>query len=231
MASIVRLNRKGRLQRIFREHYLRDDISCGSSICQQCQSNDEVQRLAPVASGQKYLVVDSVFILQQYDLLESRTGLFDNIIILQTVLDEVKNQQPRIYHKLRRLIANADSSLTNEIEAAVQSFRGLKSAADLELESSMKPVRIAVFHNEHHRQCWSERRSEESMEHHRNRLIVAACRYLAQHWSSLCVGVHLIAESKELQDLAQIDNQAFQQFTCSSCHAFGLSLRSKCCFV
>lgn len=234
MSTTVRINRKGRIQKFIRERYLRDDISCGSAACTECKLSPELQSLSstPSASG-KYLILDSASILQQFDLLESRTGLFDNIIILQTVLEEVKNQQLRAYHRLRKLISNADSSLSNEIQAAVQSFRGLKSQADIEAEAQQKPVRFTVFHNEHHRLCWSERRADESIESHKNRLIIAACRFLAMHWKSKNISVHLITDSKTLLDAAGVENQHFtsqntsqmsdetQLFSYSTCSDFG----------
>lgn len=37
----VKKTRRGKVVKVVREHYLRDDIWCGSKVCTQCQSADK----------------------------------------------------------------------------------------------------------------------------------------------------------------------------------------------
>ena len=53
--------RAGLLLQVVREHYLRDDIGCGSHCCKTC--NPEEAKLSEIAK--RYLVIDTNIALQQ----------------------------------------------------------------------------------------------------------------------------------------------------------------------
>lgn len=108
-------SRDGNATKIVREHYLRNDIPCLSLACEKCKAlltpniKGELQRfvlsrdpLKLPQIGAHYVVLDTNIILQAIDLLENPSIFFD-IIIPQTVLDEVRNQSFPIYTRLRTL--------------------------------------------------------------------------------------------------------------------------------
>lgn len=89
--SFVKKTKKGNLLNIVREHYTRDDI--GNGIGTVLETN------CPC-----YIIPDTNVVLHQITFLES--PLITNVIILQTVLNETKNQNQSLYSRLRSLIQN-----------------------------------------------------------------------------------------------------------------------------
>jgi len=109
--TFLRKTRRGNIIKVVREHYLRDDIWCGHPQCQLCEHEEENPKLmsnpksvASVVKGSHYLVLDTNVVLEQIDLLESE-GI-NNVIILHTVLEEVRHRSSPIYKRLRDIIAN-----------------------------------------------------------------------------------------------------------------------------
>ncbi|KAI5964030.1 DIS3 [Candida theae] len=106
--------------KIVREHYLRNDIPCYSLACTHCQeivkpdANGNVPKFILSANPAKtthgkphYVVLDTNIVLHAIDLLES-TQCFYDVIIPQTVLEEVKNRSFPIYQRLRNLVKSED---------------------------------------------------------------------------------------------------------------------------
>jgi exosome complex exonuclease DIS3/RRP44 len=130
----VRSTKSGKVQKIVRELYLRQDIPCSSNLCRACLENaptdyakkgrariclqDKVltSKVAPFVlsdtpagsqdypNGQ-YLVPDTNAFLTGMDLFEVETA-FHDVIVLQTVLEEVKNRSLPLYHRLIALTKN-----------------------------------------------------------------------------------------------------------------------------
>lgn len=98
--SFVRKTKQGKVVKVVREHYLRDDIYCGASICKVCDSS--VARLSSSAST--ILVVDTNVVLNQIDLLENPA--IDDVVVLSVVLEEVKNKNIAVYNRVRALCSN-----------------------------------------------------------------------------------------------------------------------------
>lgn len=111
-------SRNGNASKIVREHYLRNDIPCLSQSCTKCQTivapnaQGELPKFVLSASplklkevGEHYVIVDTNIILQAIDLLENAQVFFD-VIIPQTVLDEVRNKSFPIYTRLRTLVSD-----------------------------------------------------------------------------------------------------------------------------
>jgi exosome complex exonuclease DIS3/RRP44 len=132
----VRSTRSGKVQKIVREVYLRKDIPCSSNLCRSCFeiaptdyakkgtssahiSRDQVKLtflvapfvLSDTPAGSKafpngqYLVPDTNAFLTGMDLFEIETA-FHDVIVLQTVLEEVKNRSLPLYHRLIALTKN-----------------------------------------------------------------------------------------------------------------------------
>lgn len=108
-------SRNGGATKIVHEQYLRDDIPCYSKACSYCgtilqpDANGEVPTFVLSETplyikdyGHHYIVVDTNIVLKAIDLLENTSAFFD-VIVPQTVLEEVKNRSIPIYVRLRGL--------------------------------------------------------------------------------------------------------------------------------
>lgn len=94
---------------IVREHYLRTDIWCGSALCTHCDLEEHDRVLGPLPESPSnkykfphYLILDTNVVLDQIDVLEE--DILKNVIILHTVLDEVKHKSSVVYKKLRDIL-------------------------------------------------------------------------------------------------------------------------------
>ncbi|CAI6247635.1 unnamed protein product [Periconia digitata] len=115
----VRSTKSGKVQKIVRELYLRQDIPCSSNLCRACLDiapKDYTNKtasfvLSDTPAGSKnfpngqYLVPDTNAFLTGMDLFEVETA-FHDVIVLQTVLEEVKNRSLPLYHRLVALTKN-----------------------------------------------------------------------------------------------------------------------------
>ena len=95
----VKRTRRGQVKTHVRQQYLRDDLPSGSP---HLDAPELEPRLS--ASATRYLVLDTNVVLHQIDLLE-RPALCD-VIILQTVLDEVRHNKISVHKRLRALISD-----------------------------------------------------------------------------------------------------------------------------
>ncbi|KAL8034826.1 hypothetical protein ABFX02_12G056000 [Erythranthe guttata] len=99
--SFVKKTKQGRVVKVVREHYLRDDIYCGAPLCKVCDV--AASRLSSTAST--ILVLDTNVVLHQIDLLENPA--IDDVVVLSVVLEEVKNKNLGVYNRLRALCSNS----------------------------------------------------------------------------------------------------------------------------
>lgn len=94
---------------VLRERYLRDDVACGIEACAVCPSTTE-QTLPVVGDlGHElfpkghFVLPDTNVFLAQMDLMES--SLFNPpIILLQTVIEEVRHRSLPLYNRLKAII-------------------------------------------------------------------------------------------------------------------------------
>lgn len=148
--------RSGKILTISREHYLRDDLYCGSAQCSVCPMRAEERKLQKAADApqKQYFVLDTNVLLHQMDLLEAcaakpERGLLANLILLQTVLDEVRGNNQKLYTRVRAFIAAHPHAV--------------------------------VFCNENHRLTYIERVAGESPNDRNDRAIRVATSWLANH--------------------------------------------------
>lgn len=114
--------RNGSAFKVVREHYLRDDIPCFSKSCSKCNSfyipGPTGETPHPILSespldlkkenvGKHYVIIDTNVVLNAIDILE-HVAVFYDIIIPQTVLNEVRNRSIPIYMRLRTLTKNEE---------------------------------------------------------------------------------------------------------------------------
>lgn len=135
------MSRHGNATKIVREHYLRNDIICYSKLCNICSSSLKLdaegnspkislsESPGKITGGKKhYVVLDTNIVLSAIDMLENPECFYD-VIIPQTVLDEVKNKSFPIYQRLRNLVKADDKRFVvyhNEfsIETHIKRNRG-----------------------------------------------------------------------------------------------------------
>ncbi|KAI5803192.1 hypothetical protein EDC01DRAFT_612030 [Geopyxis carbonaria] len=109
---------KGKCVKIVRELYLRQDIPCSSTLCTQCvltESNGKVKPFVLSASPGKtaaykdghYIVPDTNIFLYCMDVVEHKSAFYD-VVVLQTVLEELRNRSLPLYNRLRSLVSSQD---------------------------------------------------------------------------------------------------------------------------
>ncbi|RPA89543.1 RNB-domain-containing protein [Choiromyces venosus 120613-1] len=111
---------KGKCTKIVRELYLRRDIPCSSKLCARCMADikgDSYGRTRPFVLSSDppvndtirephYMVPDTNIFLHCMDVLEH--AAITDVIILQTVLDEVRARSLPLYNRLRALVASGE---------------------------------------------------------------------------------------------------------------------------
>ncbi|XP_041803494.1 exosome complex exonuclease RRP44 [Chelmon rostratus] len=151
--TFVKKTRSGGVMKIVREHYLRDDIWCGSEGCTECKQESTVlQRDACIESNlcnyPHYLIPDTNVVLHQIDVLED--PVIRNVIILQTVLQEVRHRSAPVYKRLKDIIHEKEKC-------------------------------FYTFTNEHHKETFIEREQGESANDRNDRAIRVAAKWYSQH--------------------------------------------------
>ncbi|XP_077586070.1 exosome complex exonuclease RRP44 [Stigmatopora nigra] len=153
--TFVKKTRSGRVMKIVREHYLRDDIWCGSEACDQCKQESTVLQKDPCIESSlcpfsHYLIPDTNVLLHQIDVLED--PIICNVVILQTVLQEVRHRSAPLYKRLKDLLHASER-------------------------------RFYSFTNEHHRETFIEREPGESANDRNDRAIRVAAKWYSEHLS------------------------------------------------
>lgn len=111
---------KGKCTKIVRELYLRHDIPCSSKLCTRCLADikgDSYGRTKPFVLSSNppvndtikvphYIVPDTNIFLHCMDVLEH--AAITDVIVLQTVLDEVRARSLPLYNRLRGLVASGE---------------------------------------------------------------------------------------------------------------------------
>ncbi|XP_041971274.1 exosome complex exonuclease RRP44 [Aricia agestis] len=149
--------KRGNILKIVREHYLRDDLLCGSAACDVCPHKDdeiileaEPSSVCDLFQNHHYLILDTNVVLHQIDVLEE--DALKNVIILQTVLEEVKHRNTAIFKRLLDIIAN-------------------------------KKRKFYSFINEHHKDTYIERNAGEKQNDRNDRAIRKAATWYESHLS------------------------------------------------
>lgn len=171
----VRSAKSGNATKLYREQYLRTDIPCSSTLCDECASiaptlPDGTVQL-PILSrdpnvttgrGPHYLVIDTNIALKAIDALELKSAFFD-VIIPQTVLEEVRNRSLPIYQRLRNMAKDSDEK------------------------------RVYVFHNEFRQETHIVRNKNETINDRNDRAIRKVAQFYSQHLEK-----HAAASAKQL---------------------------------
>ncbi|KAG9666922.1 ribonuclease R, partial [Aureobasidium melanogenum] len=183
----IRSTKSGKVQKIVRELYLREDIPCSSRLCARCLEiapTDYHNKVAPFVlsetpAGTKsfpnghYIIPDTNAFLTGMDLFELETA-FHDVIVLQTVLEEVKNRSLPLYHRLISLTKNDGK-------------------------------RFYVFFNDFRLQTYVVREDKETINDRNDRAVRRAVKWYADHLeeavskrkSIRCPSVIMISDDRE----------------------------------
>nr|XP_054755302.1 exosome complex exonuclease RRP44-like [Lytechinus pictus] len=175
--SFVKKTRKGGVMKVVREHYLRDDIWCGSAVCSKCSMDKPVLEKEPVPEVANtlcryphYLLLDTNVVLHQVDILEDKA--IKNVILLQTVQNEVKHRSLPSYKRIRDLIANDKK-------------------------------KFYVFTNEHHRETYIEIEPKESPNDFNDRAIRKSLTWYDNHFKDTKIKIVLLTNDVDNRDKAR----------------------------
>ncbi|KAI9142132.1 exosome complex exonuclease RRP44 [Paraphysoderma sedebokerense] len=150
--AFVKKTKKGAVVTVVKEHYLRDDIYCGSQYCRTCAHQNPVLSQSPqvcsLLQSPHYVIPDTNVFLQHIDFVEH--PVMKDVIVLQTVLEEVRHNNSNIYNRLRTVINNVDR-------------------------------RFYVFSNEHHKETYVERLKDESPNDRNDRAIRVTTKWYNEH--------------------------------------------------
>ena len=176
----VRSTKSGKVQKVVRELYLRQDIPCSSRLCSICLSNaptdasgagellnlnflqalTDASKASPFVLSEKpagtkkftlghYLVPDTNALLNGMDLFE-QSSAFHDVVILQTVLEELRNRSLPLYNRIIALTKSGDK-------------------------------RFYVFFNEFRRETYVVRQQGESINDRNDRAVRQAVSWYAEH--------------------------------------------------
>ncbi|GLC34112.1 hypothetical protein PLESTB_000838700 [Pleodorina starrii] len=97
--SFIKKTKKGRVVKVVKERYLRDDIWSGSPLDPDCDpASHKLSAAAP-----HYLLIDTNVALHQLDFLEH--AAVTDVIVCTTVLEEVQHKNASAYQRLRAACA------------------------------------------------------------------------------------------------------------------------------
>lgn len=164
--SFLRKTRRGKIVKVVREHYLRDDIGCGVAACPECANEDngiDVAASSPCPSimARPHLIVpDASAFVGQMDVID---GGLSRVVVLQTVAEEVSRRSTPVYRRIRDAVADRGKS-------------------------------FFVFVNEHRRETYVERLPGETTADRNARAVAKACAWYKDHLSDAGVDVAMISD-------------------------------------
>lgn len=196
--TYLRTLKSGKVQKVVRELYLRQDIPCSSSLCTECidiapagfHDKREPFVLSAAPAGTKvyskghYLVPDTNAFLNAMDFFEAENTVQD-VIVLQTVLEEVKNRSLPLYHRLIALTKNDGK-------------------------------RFYVFFNDFRLETHVARDAGETINDRNDRGIRKACKWYSEHLqkavaarqSIRCPAIVMLSDDKDNLSKAKLDGIA-----------------------
>lgn len=196
--AFVKVTSKGSVNKVVKEHYLRQDIPCGVIGCKECEPllvslNEtatspailldplhqmKANRLFP--GFPLLLLPDTNILLHHLDVLE--TDLFSDVVILQTVLDEVKGNSAAVYRRIRSLIAQPSK-------------------------------RFFVFSNEHRKETFVEKIAGESDNDRNDRCIRRSASWYQEHLKAASLDLKVILLTNDVANAKFAQGEGINVFS------------------
>ncbi|KAK3819830.1 MAG: hypothetical protein J3Q66DRAFT_311579 [Benniella sp.] len=176
--QFVKKTKSGKVLKVVKEHYLRDDIWCSVETCKVCEHSDPILSAIPSVNRlfphPHYIIPDTNIFMNQIDVMEKPQ--ITNVIVLQTVLEEVRHLSLPIHKRVRDMINN-------------------------------KEKRFYVFSNEHHRETFIEKLKDETPNDRNDRAIRTSTKWYEKHIQHLKpkVGVVMMTDDVANRDKATAD--------------------------
>lgn len=171
--TFFRKTKGGSIYKVVREHYLRDDVWCGSEACNLCKSHNNILDEAnpgiksSLFKQSHYLLLDTNVVLDQINVLEEDS--LCNVIILQTVLEEVRHRSSNVHTKLKDIISDPKRN-------------------------------FYVFVNEHHKDTYVERNPGEKVNDRNDRAIRVATKWFNAHLKMQDIPIKVILLTDDVQN-------------------------------
>ncbi|TPX67862.1 hypothetical protein SpCBS45565_g03463 [Spizellomyces sp. 'palustris'] len=105
--AFIRKTKRGTIVKVVKEHYLRDDIYCGIAGCQLCVEQNTIltsPRTCKTVNTPHFLIPDTNVLFHQIDVIEHKA--FTDVVVLQTVLEELRHRSFPVYNRVRSLISD-----------------------------------------------------------------------------------------------------------------------------
>ncbi|CAG8475982.1 13402_t:CDS:10 [Ambispora leptoticha] len=104
--GFIKRTKKGNAVKVVQEHYLREDIWCSVESCSRCSHTQPILRIIPsntkILDSPHLIVADTNVFMNQIDIIEHKS--IRNVIILQTVYEEIRHLSLPIYNRLKAII-------------------------------------------------------------------------------------------------------------------------------
>ncbi|KAF9995574.1 exosome catalytic subunit dis3 [Entomortierella chlamydospora] len=179
--QFVKKTKSGKVLKVVKEHYLRDDIWCSVETCKACDQTEAVLTATPsinkLFSLPHYIIPDTNIFMNQIDVMEK--SQITNVIVLQTVLEEVKHLSLPIHKRVRDMISN-------------------------------KEKRFFVFSNEHHRETFIEKLKDETPNDRNDRAIRVATKWYGNHIKNLNPKVSVVMMTDDVANRAKAEADGLQ---------------------
>jgi exosome complex exonuclease DIS3/RRP44 len=99
--SFVKKTKAGRVMKVVREHYLRDDIYVGCELATEEYRGPDPSAWKLSAGASKFVVIDTNVALHQLDFLAHKS--IADVVVLSVVLEECRNRSKSSYDRLRAM--------------------------------------------------------------------------------------------------------------------------------
>ncbi|KNB43110.1 hypothetical protein JH06_4221 [Blastocystis sp. subtype 4] len=133
--------RKGKVMKMVRELYLRDFISCNSDVCDSCELEaGEKITLSADPFNHEYLIPDAEVLVNQEDLLQQEIPPLCDVIILQSVLLEVRKRSISVFNQVSTLLRNSSKRW---VFFANQNFE--RTYLDRQMEESIDDYNVRLL--------------------------------------------------------------------------------------
>jgi exosome complex exonuclease DIS3/RRP44 len=123
--AFLRRTRKGKIVKIVNEKYLRSDAAAGS-LYGNLLSKQSLRDLVALAPHKQLIIIDTNIALHQIDVLDHKCPATSLVIILQTVLQELRHLNLAVYRRLSELLKDETRSYIfypNEVSVSTAILR------------------------------------------------------------------------------------------------------------